>query len=865
MALFWPEGDKADAPKATAPRRGVIAITEAKRQRLTCQDCSLDRADLHHPKMPPTGAADPLIYIMGEAPGENEDKEGKQFVGKSGDYLQDHIPERWLSSIRWNNTIRCRPPHNRDPEGLEVECCRRLQIADIEASKPAVIIAAGRFPMQWFLGSDRAMGVWRGRRMPVKVGSHTAWLYPVEHPASILRRRNDKKMGEAIERTWERDMKRVFADIKNGLQEPYVPLPEEYKEGIICFEEYGKGGIARIEKELHALRDIDHTTDIETNRLRPYTDPSRILTVASGTFERTFAFPWMHPSARWTPQEQKSLKEIIEHYLMGTGIKWAHGAKFEQEWMYSLYGPKVVLDTQWGDSLGQAHILDERPDKALDDLTQLHFGFRIKPISDLDRERMESYSIAQILPYNGLDTKWTDALRHIQAEILEQDGLTATYEKLNIDTAGIVCMQAKGTVRSLHHITLLKKDMDQKVLDLNKQIMNHKDVLEFKGNGNKFIPTSNPNLVIFFRDFLGMKKPGEQRQGGAWHKSSNNKDEKDEGSWSVDEGVLAQFDHPVAGLILELRTTQKNMGYVTPLQEGGKYVHGDGLIHPSYSQYITVSGRQSCRDPNDQNYPIRKHKEIRRVVGCPPDHVFAAFDYKTLEWCIGAMLSQDENMGAEIWKGMDIHGDWTDMVGQEFVPKRVKENRKEVRQDIKQYWTFANLYGNTLSGVAYDLSNAFKVDVSPRRLEPFFNKFWGRYPKLQRYQQYLMDTYWKCGWVETGIGQRRHEPMLRNEIINHPFQGTAGHIVTAAETRLSRKAYKEERPGFQPIKNIHDDLSFYLHKKHAERDIEDIARVMCEPLYDFITVPLTVEVSVGDNWCDKEEVATFSTKDFQYE
>jgi DNA polymerase I-like protein with 3'-5' exonuclease and polymerase domains len=126
-----------------------------------------------------------------------------------------------------------------------------------------------------------------------------------------------------------------------------------------------------------------------------------------------------------------------------------------------------------------------------------------------------------------------------------------------------------------------------------------------------------------------------------------------------------------------------------------------------------------------------------------------------------------------------------------------------------------------------------------------------------------MAEYWKHGWVETLEGQRRHEPMNRNEIINHPIQGTAGRMVIDAQTRLSRIAYEQDYQTVQPIMNIHDDLSFYLLAKKAEADIEFIAREMILTPFDFGGVPLSVEVSAGDNWCDKEEIATFTTKDFQ--
>jgi hypothetical protein len=68
------------------------------------------------------------------------------------------------------------------------------------------------------------------------------------------------------------------------------------------------------------------------------------------------------------------------------------------------------------------------------------------------------------------------------------------------------------------------------------------------------------------------------------------------------------------------------------------------------------------------------------------------------------------------------------MIGMEFLPDQVKANRKKVRDGIKQYWTFANFYGNVLEAVAHDLSQEFGINhFAARDLEPFFTEFWDRY------------------------------------------------------------------------------------------------------------------------------------------
>lgn len=847
MGLFFtPVGASVRGKKSNGQtHRSAKELKISDRRLLNCQNCPLNHEPLSHPKMLPTGAEHPVLYFIGEGPGRTEDELGEQFVGESGKLIRGLIPSRWASKIRWNNTVRCRPPKNREPAPLEVECCRKMQVDDIQKSRPQAIVGLGGVVLEWMLGPDRQIGNWRGRKMPVKVGNHVCWFYPIMHPASILRSMNDKKRGEAIERAFERDIARVFSDASNGFPEPLVE--RDFSRGVRCLTEYGVSGLKQIEEMLSRLRDREHAIDIETNQLRPYNTRAKILSVAIGDYDDVLSFPWEHREAQWTKTEKSQIDEIVRDYLLGSGLKWAHGAKFEQEWFHHRFGPDILYQTSWGDTLGQAHIIDERKGKSLDELTQIHFGFRIKTLSQVDVRSLENTPLSQVLPYGGMDAKYCFALSVVQSDILQSLGLTNVYAERNAATPALVRMQAKGVLPDVSAATTLNKTLDRETERIKHQIMSNRDVEQFRKNCSKFNPSSNTDLVSFFRDHLKI----EQLNGRS-------------DTYSVDERALSKIKHPVAKAVLNLRTTTKNNStYVVPLLPGGKHVHDDGLIHSSSSQYITVSGRLNAEDPNLQNYPRREHKEVRRVIAAPKGHKFVAFDYGQLEWRIGACLSRDQIMCLEIEMGKDIHGDWTDMLGGRFVPKLVKENRKKVRDTIKQLWTFANLYGNSCEAIARDLSTAFGVTVSTTALDPIYSDFWARYHKLHEYQSKLVDQYWATGYVETGTGQRRHEPMARNEIINHPFQGTAGHLVIDAQRRLSLSAYEQDLPALQPIMNVHDDLSFYLPKDGLEDYIETIAKHMCCCPFDFAIVPFSVEVSIGDNWCDKEEIATFTTKDFQ--
>jgi len=139
--------------------------------------------------------------IVGEAPGEQEDLRGEPFVGRSGQLLdsmlrsigltrQEDTPAR---QVYIANTLKCRPPANRNPEPGELAQCEPFLIRQIELVQPEIILAMGRFAVQALLRSSEPVGRLRGR---VHRYQGVA-LVVTYHPAYLLRNPQDKA------RAWE--------------------------------------------------------------------------------------------------------------------------------------------------------------------------------------------------------------------------------------------------------------------------------------------------------------------------------------------------------------------------------------------------------------------------------------------------------------------------------------------------------------------------------------------------------------------------------------------------------------------------------------------------------------------------------------
>ena len=142
------------------------------------------------------------LVFVGEAPGQDEDRQGIPFVGRAGQLLTRIIAAIGLSrdEVYIANVIKCRPPRNRNPEPDEVATCEPFLFRQLDVIRPRVVVALGGFAIRTLLQTDEAVSRLRGRGFDYR----GAKLVPTFHPAYLLRSPERKRD------VWE-DMKRVRA------------------------------------------------------------------------------------------------------------------------------------------------------------------------------------------------------------------------------------------------------------------------------------------------------------------------------------------------------------------------------------------------------------------------------------------------------------------------------------------------------------------------------------------------------------------------------------------------------------------------------------------------------------------------------
>lgn len=859
-------------------------------RRLECKVCPLNKIySNEHPHMKPTGASDPLVYILGAAPSRDDDADNQQFSSQSdtGAMLRARIPKAMRPFLRWNHVVRTHTPKGREPERIEIEACRPSVEKDIAATKPKAIFGFGKVPLHWVI-QQHDIRKWRGRRIPVEVAGHQCWYYAFEHPTDLLRKRKRNGDISEDERAFRFDLQRALDEI-DELPEPVVLGRSDAEAGIQLIP-CTNAGLDQLEQHMRwAAKQPVVGFDWETNTLRPYGKPimdkdgervakwedALILSAAIGTPKHTVAFAIDHPQAKWTKAQRARLEDLVGWFLRQPNVRKAvHNLAFEMEWGAVFYGADILRGGLWDCTYTQAALLDERAlagqdekrtgGASLDDLVLQHFGLHLKSLSPLDRKNLAAEPLETVLKYNGMDAKFHCMLYLVQRGMLEAQRLQRVYLEQDLERVPtVVLTQIKGVPRDQQVTATLQEKYNARIARLEKEIAALPEAKLFERTQKKiFNPMSNAHCIVLFRDLQkrdeGFAKGSETRDSGFVTTHGSKAD------YTVDKKVLEAIGTPLTKLIIELREANKRLAtYIDNYADGSPFVWPDGLLHPIINPQGTKSGRTSAEDPSIQNVPKRNEeaKEVRRQVKpANDDEVVVAVDQGQIQARGIAMMSRDKAFSKALWERYDVHTEWAERIAHAY-PKRIggkqnltdKKVMKAFRTDIKNQWTFPLFFGAKLYGISQFLQ------IPEETLEPLMDEFWRTFHGVADWHERLRKEYYETGAVRHLNGRLSRAPLSFNQMINYPIQGIEAEIVMEAYTKLSKRATDTGDINWQPNIEVHDDLTFILPARQVDHYVDGIVTDMLDIQRDYINVPLTVEVSIGDNWLDMEEVLVASS------
>lgn len=827
-------------------------------RKMSCSVCPRDQdRGPKTPKMRPEGPRDALVYLLGDSPSEDDDAEDTHWTDKALADVYGKFGKAFMSDlVRSNYTVQCRG----DAHVAVTECCRGRIESDIEEVKPLVVVTVGDAALRWATGVTGTATTFRGSLFVARFGKHVCYVLPLIHPNYVHKKQKGRKS------QWELCVEHDIRWVKENYNR--LPSPRFYSApydgGIEYIEGDQPGDIQKLERRLVEVARYPHSgLDVETNGLRPYMlrHPA-ILTAAVGTFEDTVAFPLKissmgHAEGWGTAAREKQAMRIFAEYLQGSGRKACHQLTFEMEWIEHEFGPEILRRTEWDDTMASSYVLDGRPGtKALDMQTRQLFGFALKDQSRVDVSREDwwlQYRLRDILRYNGMDTKWTDLTRRRHAEMIAPEPqLVVQYERHVRLAPTLVLTTAPGLPVDMEYVRKLDAEMVGTIKDVDKRLRQCKEVKEYERKWGRFEPTNPDHVLRMMRDLL--KRPEVEKE-----------DYDGNTTYTTEEEALSAIPRsevPSAHLVLEHREVSKLHGtYVLPALQK-KWVCHDGMIRTRYSSLVAATSRLNSEDPNAQNFPKRKHKRVRGMVYAGKGRWLVPCDYGQIEFRVVGMASEDRNLVKYCWTGYDVHKFWAERVVKVY--PRVKDwivdefevdwdalGIKTLRQEMKNKWVFPQLFGATTRSCAANLHLPQEV------AEQLGEEFWDEFPGVKKWQEREAKFYDKHLYVETMNGHRRRGAMSYNELINLKVQGTAAEIVQRAHDVLSERADREGDHELQPRLNVHDDLTFLIQDGTLEPKIEIIAREMCLPRFDWINVPLVVEVAIGARWDSAEALRVY--------
>jgi DNA polymerase-1 len=320
------------------------------------------------------------------------------------------------------------------------------------------------------------------------------------------------------------------------------------------------------------------------------------------------------------------------------------------------------------------------------------------------------------------------------------------------------------------------------------------------------------------------------------------------GQPSTAESVLQELahDYELPQLILDYRSLSKLKSTYTdklPLQ-----IDADSArVHTSYHQAVASTGRLSSADPNLQNIPIRtaEGRRIRQAFIAPPGYTLMAADYSQIELRIMAHLSGDTNLLKAFKNNEDVHKFTASEVFDVALDKVDSDQRRAAKAI-----NFGLIYGMSAFGLAKQLG------IDRGSAKEYVDRYFSRYPSVKAYMDETRLAAKEKGYVETVYKRRLYLPEINSSnatrrqyaertAINAPMQGTAADIIKRAMITIDQKILKQQE-NIRIVMQVHDELVFEV----ANEKVEEMRELICQMMSAAgeLSVPLVVDVGVGDNW-----------------
>ncbi len=389
-------------------------------------------------------------------------------------------------------------------------------------------------------------------------------------------------------------------------------------------------------------------------------------------------------------------------------------------------------------------------------------------------------------------------------------------------------METNGVKIDIEGLKQISDEQEKEIKEIENKI--------YEIAGTTFNIGSPKQLGEILFEKLGIKAPAKKTKTG---------------QYPTGEEILQKIidESPIVQLILDYRSlTKLKSTYVDALPS--LVNKDDGLIHTSFNQAVTATGRLSSNNPNLQNIPVRtdKGREIRKAfVTRDENHILLAADYSQIELRIIAHLSGDSAMQNAFREGLDVHADTASRV----YNVAIEDVTPEMRRNAKAV-NFGIIYGMSAFGLAE------RLKISRSEASQIIKNYFKEYVGIQNYIDSQVNFAKDNGFVETMLGRRRYlrdinsgNSVVRNfaerNAINAPIQGSSADMIKIAMIEIDKEMTARNMKS-KMILQVHDELVFDVCKDELDVIQEIVRDKMLNALP--LNIPIEVNLNTGVNWLE---------------
>ena len=519
---------------------------------------------------------------------------------------------------------------------------------------------------------------------------------------------------------------------------------------------------------------------------------------------------------------RKEYLRLLENMAKKRGYI-AQNAKYDAR---VLAGCGVILPVPAGDPYLADYLLrPEAREHSLKKLVPLWLRKTMDTFDEVSRGTgtLESVPLEEVARYCCTDSASTLALsRRLDMEMEEDPDLKSVYHDVELPLLAVL------TQMEITGIRLDREALRQEGDSINREIFRLMELAsEQTGRSVNLASPSQVASVLF--DTLGLDPVRKTSKGAR--------------STGITVLEALRGKHPFVETLIGFRELAKLQN--TYVQKLPGYVNAKtGLIHTSFNQAVTATGRLSSSNPNMQNIPIRteRGRAIRRCFMPPSEgHMFVTADYSQIELRLLAHFAGDGVLRQAYREKADIHNRTAMAVFGDASPEH-RRKAKEIN--------FSIIYGISPYGLSQRLS------ITRGEASDIISRYYETYPEVREFYEKTVSEAETSGEVRTVLGRKRsfadmsgakgnNLKQMERAAVNSRVQGSAADIIKLAMIRVS-DALKRELPGASLVLQVHDELVLSCPREQAEKAAVILKGEMESAME--LQVPLTVETGTGENW-----------------